>query len=383
METPLEEKVKCIPATEEQKKQYSQHINGNEFTDMPSADFPIFSKEQLNSVPDIVSEVPLNEYEKKMILLNDFEYSASSNWSTTFSLDKDNYLISKYHDVDQNNEVFESVKNIYKSDVLYIPQNEIELNQNEIKKISSIAFDKDQFENIADKLNKYYEQAGESMWNFNHSKGKEILEFTMYLQEFPENVRNIVLDYLLLDCPARPDFNDYSEDMFNHETLFEQAIENYINKELPDFNYKEKSLSQVLNSHGVDIEKFPLIKVDEVNYLNILLNDVSRIYADNNKELQKETVKLEAPNNEPLSTESNLSIDNIYGFKPTIQQKEDLNNGKGITGEIQGRSYFIMLSTQEKNKGTLQILSLEKAKEFNLLKDFNNNKVQKNTGLRV
>lgn len=383
METPLEEKVQCIPATEEQKKQYSQHMNGNEFTDMPSADFPIFSKEQLNSVPDIVSEVPLNEYEKKMILLNDFEYSASSNWSTTFSLDKDNYLISKYHDVDQNNEVFESVKNIYKSDVLYIPRNEIELNQNEIEKVTSIAFDKDQFQSLADKLNKYYEQAGESMWNFNHNEGKEILEFTLKLKDFPDNVKNNVMDYLNLESPIKPDFRDYSDNIYDGDRLFDEAIENYISKELPEFNYKSKNLSDQLLKQGFDTESIPQVRSLEPNYLNILLIDVTRILSEIRKDLQNENVKLETQKHVPLSTESNLSIDNIYGFKPTEQQKEELNNGKGITGEIQGRSYFIMLSTQEKNKGTLQILSLEKAKEFNLLKDFNNNKVQKNTGLRV
>lgn len=226
--TYLEEKdkVEIIPATAEQKLQYSQHLDGEEFTEMPSVNFPEFSNAQLNSVPDIIDEIPLTEYEKKMILLDSFEFSASNNWSSTFSIDENNKLISKYHDIDSNNEVFEIKRHISKVDVMYA-------NQNEIK-------------------------------------------------------------------------------------------------------------------------------------------------------IQHEAVKPEITKHVQLSDESNLSIDNIYGFSPTAQQKEDLKTGKGITGEIQGKNYFIMLSAQEKNKGNLQILSMEKAKELNLISEKNH--IQKNIkqiGLRV
>lgn len=220
------QKVEITPATAEQKLQYSQHIDGNEFSDMPIVDFPEFTKAQLNSVPDIIDGIPVTEYEKKMILLDSFEYSASNNWSSTFSIDENNNLIKKYLDIDSNNEVLEVKKHIKKEDVMYV-------NQNEIK-------------------------------------------------------------------------------------------------------------------------------------------------------IQQETVNPEKTKHVQLSTESNLSIDNIYGFSPTVQQKEDLKNGKGITGEIKGKNYFIMLSAQEKNKGSLQILSMEKAKELNLISEKNQNQKNiKQTGLRV
>lgn len=220
------QKVEITPATAEQKLQYSQHIDGKEFTDMPIVDFPEFSKAQLNSVPDIIDGIPVTEYEKKMILLDSFEYSASNNWSSTFSVDENNNLIKKYLDIDSNNEVLEIKKHIKKEDVMYVHQNEIKI--------------------------------------------------------------------------------------------------------------------------------------------------------------QQETVKPETNKHVQLSTESNLSIDNIYGFSPTVQQKEDLKNGKGITGEIKGKNYFIMLSAQEKNKGSLQILSMEKAKELNLISEKNHNQKNiKQTGLRV
>ena len=219
-------KVEIIPATAEQKLQYSKHMDGIEFTDMPSVDLPEFTKAQLNSVPDIIDGIPVTEFEKKMILLDSYEFSASNNWSSTFSIDKDNKLISTYHDIDANNEVFEVKKHISKADVMYAHNNQIE-----IKKEASVV-------------------------------------------ETPKQVQH--------------------------------------------------------------------------------------------------------------STESNLSIDNIYGFLPTVQQKEDLKSGKGITGEIQGKNYFIMLSTQDKNKGTLQILSTETAKEMKLMSEENiNQKSMKHTGIRV
>lgn len=378
--TYLEEKnkVEIIPATEEQKLQYSQHIDGKEFNDMPIVDFPEFSKTQLNSVPDIIDGIPVTEYEKKMILLDSFEFSASNNWSSTFSIDENNKLIEKYHDVDSNNEVFEIKKHISKEDVMYVHQNDKELKNENKEMVTTLPIVKEKLESLAEKLNNYYDQIAESMWNFNHKEGKEILEFVMNLKEYPDNVKNMVLDYLILDPPVKPDFHDYTDNIYDGERLFDEAIEKYISKELPDYNYKIKNLSETLIKNGIDTESIPPIKYFEINSLNILLNDVT------NKDFQKEKVKLDTPKHVQLSTESNLSIDNIYGFSPTVQQKEDLKNGKGITGEIKGKNYFIMLSAQEKNKGSLQILSMEKAKELNLISE--KNQIQKNikqTGLRV
>ncbi|WP_289058726.1 hypothetical protein [uncultured Flavobacterium sp.] len=364
------DKVEIIPATPEQKLQYSRHIDGIEFTDMPSVDFPQFSQAQLDSVPDIIDGVPVNEYEKKMILLGDFEYSASSNWSSTFSIDQDNNLVTAYHDIDANKEPFEVIRHISKDEVMFVNQNDIELKKGIEEKISADPLKKEQLEDLAQKMNKYYDSVGETMWNFNHKEGKEILEFTLKIKDLPDNIQNIVFDYLNLECPHR--------ELYDNEKSYHQAIQS--------FNYEEKKLAQILNSHGLYPEQypenFPVIKNTEVNYLNILLNDVTRILADNKKDLQIE--KLDSQKHVQLSIESNLSINNIYGFTPTDQQKKDLENGKGITGEIQGKNYFIQLSAQEKNKGSLQILSLEKAKEFNLLPEANHNKKNiKHTGLRA
>lgn len=121
------DKVEIIPATADQKLQYSKHIEGIEFSDMPSIDFPKFTKTQLDSVPDIIDEIPITEYEKKLILLDSFEYSASSNWSSTFSLDENNKLISTYHDIDINNEPFEISKYISKEEVMFVKEKEIEI----------------------------------------------------------------------------------------------------------------------------------------------------------------------------------------------------------------------------------------------------------------
>jgi hypothetical protein len=377
------DKVEIIPATPEQKLQYSRHIYGIEFTDMPSEDFPQFSQDQLNSVPDIIDGVPVNDYEKKMILLGSFEYSASSNWSSTFSLDQDNNLVTTYHDIDANKEPFEVTRHISKEEVMYVNQNDLELTKGNNEKLSANPLQNEQLENLAQKMNNYYDQVGESMWNFNHKEGKEILEFALYLKEFPETVSNMVLDYLNVEAPHKPDLRDY-DDSDRGNDLYDAALEKYNSKELTEYNYNMKNFEAYFNSKGLDINKIPENLSDKANYLNILINDVTKILSENIKDLKNETVKLESPKHAQLSTESNLSIDNIYGFTPTDQQKKDLENGKGITGEIQGKNYFIQLSAQEKNKGSLQILSIEKAKEFNLLTEVNHNQKNiKHTGLRA
>lgn len=378
------DKVEIIPATPEQKLQYSRHIDGIEFTDMPSEDFPQFSQAQLNSVPDIIDGVPVNDYEKKMILLGSFEYSASSNWSSTFSLDQDNNLVTTYHDIDANKEPFEITRHISKQEVMYVNQNDLELTKGNEEKLSANPLQNDQLENLAQKMNNYYDQVGETMWNFNHKEGKDILEFALYLKEFPENVSNMMLDYLNLEKPFKPDWNDFKDNIYNGEFLFDEAFDRYISKDVVDYNYNVKNFESYFKSKDLDINKIPENLFEKANYLNILLNDVTKILLENTKELKNETVKIENQKHVQLSTESNLSINNIYGFTPTDQQKKDLENGKGITGEIQGKNYFIQLSAQEKNKGSLQILSLETAKQFNLLNEANHNQKNiKHTGLRA
>jgi hypothetical protein len=377
------QKVEITPATAEQKLQYSQHMEGIEFTDMPIVDFPKFTEAQLNSVPDIINGIPVTDYEKKMILLDSFEFSVSNNWSSTFSIDENNKLIEKYHDIDHNNEVFEIKKHILKEDVMYVNQNDLELTKGKEETLSDNPLENEQLENLAQKMNNYYDQIGETMWNFNHKEGKDILEFAMYLKEFPETVSNMVLDYLNVEVPLKPDWKDY-DDSHRGDDLYDAALDNYNSKELPEYNYTIKNFESYFSIKGLDITKIPENLFEKANYLNILLNDVTKILGENNKELKNETVKLEPSKHVQLSTESNLSIDNIYGFTPTDQQKKDLENGKGITGEIQGKNYFIQLSAQEKNKGSLQILSIEKAKEFNLLTEASHNQKNiKQTGLRA
>lgn len=277
-----DQKVEVIPASEDQKKQASKHSDGEQYSDLPSVDFPSFSEAQLKSVPDVIHGIPITDHEKKLILLNSYETTEKTNM--VFSIDPNNKLIATYLDIDQNMEPYEVKRHISKADVMYVNHNEMELNIGNYENLTAVPIENEKLKSLADQLNNYYNQAGETMWNFNRKEGIEILEFTMHLHELPENVKNLVLDYLLLEYPVRPDFRDYTDNIYDGERLFDEAIENYISKELPDYKYKEKSLSQVLNTNGISTESLPPIKPFEVDCLNILLNDVTRILADNNKE---------------------------------------------------------------------------------------------------
>jgi hypothetical protein len=86
--------VSVIPVTEEQKEIYSKHLDGKMFSYLEKVDFPEFSKEQLNSVPDVVLNNNLTEYQKGLLLLGDLYLDNDTN----LSVDKNNNIIQYYMD---------------------------------------------------------------------------------------------------------------------------------------------------------------------------------------------------------------------------------------------------------------------------------------------
>jgi len=133
-----DQKVEVIPASEDQKKQASKHSDGEEYSDLPSIDFPSFSEAQLKSVPDVIHGIPITDHEKKLILLNSYETTYNTNM--IFSIDPDNKLIATYLDIDQNMEPYEAKKHISKADVLFSNESgtQIKADTNEQQKLEKL-----------------------------------------------------------------------------------------------------------------------------------------------------------------------------------------------------------------------------------------------------
>lgn len=112
------DKVKIIPATEEQKLQYSRHYSNHMDGLDSKEDFPFFSKEQLNSVPDIIEDFYLTEYDKKLLLLDRIE---NDPYQISYYIDKNNNLTSSFlvPGKDENN-IEEITKFITKKEIQFV-----------------------------------------------------------------------------------------------------------------------------------------------------------------------------------------------------------------------------------------------------------------------
>lgn len=112
------DKVKIIPATEEQKLQYFRHYSNHMDGLDSKEDFPFFSKEQLNSVPDVIEDFYLTEYDKKLLLLDRIE---NDPHQISYYIDKNNNLTSSFlvpgKDV---NDIEEITKVITKKEIQFV-----------------------------------------------------------------------------------------------------------------------------------------------------------------------------------------------------------------------------------------------------------------------
>ena len=106
----IENIVKIIPATEEQKKQYAiykkneKEITNNFINSIDSdgsfdaifdnyeKNFPEFSKEQLEAFPDFINDYELTDSEKILVLLDQFEEIKLYEKGITFFVDENNFL---------------------------------------------------------------------------------------------------------------------------------------------------------------------------------------------------------------------------------------------------------------------------------------------------
>lgn len=424
----IKNQVIIDPATLEQKNQYSNHMDGIEFSDLPKYDFPEFSETQLNSVPDIILGIPISDYEKKLILLNNHEPTTSSFF--TFSIDQDNKLVSSYLEIDSNMEPFEVKKPVFKEDVIFTEKPEVQIKLDTEKKKEQIPMidvhqtNKDghvsfkTFEKIlevGDRINLLTKDGdlytkGEVKHIF---KGEIQLDTDNGIVRAPFNSRieplflndiqnkKIDIKYgvneviTLLDISLDQKKIDLHENYFalkNRMNDFTDLLKGNKTSVLPfeKLNEKVEGKLQILESFEgklfvcISLKK-PKLNL-ETSYIEYGLDQFKLNHEQ--KELLKKTgeLGLVSLTNTITFKESNLwvsvdkelnsvvtqkkeaiQINNIFGTTTTEEQRNKLKSGEGILLDIKGNNYFIIASAASKNSDGLRPFTESKAREFQLI----------------
>lgn len=270
---PLEsEKVKVIPATKEQKEQYSRHIDG----------------EQLESVPYKIEGFTLTDYEKGLILVDELEQSP---YGIQYEIDSDNYLKSNFLTVGKDeNDIGRETKFITKEDVQFNKEeNDIFLEPLELDDVKNQEFNPDEFRNeyFLDK-DMYYElssthyyqreqKADTEMWQEMYEV-KDKNDIIADTEEYKIAVSAISLEY--------PEILKKIEKGGKEDELIIDFQEKFIDtlQKLGMTNYEN-----VLESHFNDVvsDRFNVLKAGEKDIVPLL--DVYLV--DKNGHVYFETVK--------------------------------------------------------------------------------------------
>jgi hypothetical protein len=119
------QKVKVIPETEEQVK----YQKGNDIMDDWEAFVALFSKEQLNSVPDVIEANILDKGDKINLLLNNYPDLYENGTTFTYFIDKDSYLKKHIIKDDYDPQVKNILEFVSKENVFF-EKKEIQLDEN-------------------------------------------------------------------------------------------------------------------------------------------------------------------------------------------------------------------------------------------------------------
>lgn len=422
-------KVKVIPATKEQKEQYSRHIDGLEFSDMPKEDFPLFSKEQLNSVPDIIEGYSLTDYDKRLLLVDELQQLP---YGIQFEIDSDNYLKSTFLTVGKDeNDIGQETKFITKEDVQFNKQESIVpmLDVYLVDKEGYVYFEKvEKPLKVGDKINLltksgdlYAKGEVKNIANgeieVNTSKGILRAPFDariepLFLIDSQNNKTNIeygVNETIALltkkELGLHENYfvnrmNDFTDLVKGNKTSilpFEkgsekeegklQIIKNLEGNPFVSLNLKNPKLNieSPFIQYGEDRfklnqeQKEQLKKTGElglVNLTSVITNKDSKLWVSVDKDLNKIVTK----------KNDDIKINKIFGATTTEEEKTKLRSGEGILLDLKGTNYFIIASAASKNSDGLRTFTESKAREFKLIPtniEEYKNKTQKPSGIKI
>lgn len=427
----IENIVKIIPATEEQKKQYAiykkneKEITNNFINSIDSdgsfdaifdnyeKNFPEFSKEQLEAFPDFINDYELTDSEKILVLLDQFEEIKLYEKGITFFVDENNFLkqLSIHNDENKNDLIrFISEDQIrFKNEEVLTPILNIQIMKNQdpnelevvgvtrpLKVNDPVAFIIEG-KHLQGKIESFGKEGEMNVKVYN---SKEIKNLTL-----PSTVKVDPLFIL-----------DKTEKMVYLKFTYEEAVAALKNKNDINTNFKkgENPIFSLMLGNKTDVIAFEKKIEDKmapvegrlelkrmpnsgIAYLDSNVKfkelDLDRpIYGLKLNEEQKSQLKktgelglvsgfktkegkdfnlwvsLDSKLNKVVTArENDIYIDKIFGVVPTDEQKNKIKSGEGALLEIKDKKYFIQASAATTKADGIKSFTEEKAKEFKLI----------------
>lgn len=408
VQEPLEsDKVKVVPATEEQSLEYSR-LESYEWKTFAES----FSSEQMNAIPDIIEGRSLDKSDKIDLLFNNFlNFDDSKGNEITYVIDNNNNILKKYLDLDADKKS-KPLEFITKEDVQFnkqesiVPMLDVYLANKEghvtFETVSKPLEVGDRI-NLLTKSGDLYAKGEVKNINnveieLNTSKGIVISPFDARIEPlFINDSQNkkINIEYGVNETITLVDqkklglhenyfgnrMNDFTDLLKGNKTTilpFEkgnekeegklQIIKNFEGKPFVSLDLKNPKLNvdAPYIQYGIDHfklnqeQKEQLKKTGELGLVNLtsnVTNKESNLWVSVDKELNKVvTQKSEA-----------IKINKIFGTPTTDEQKNKLKSGEGILLDIKGTNYFIIASAASKNIDGLRTFTESKAREFKLI----------------
>lgn len=427
----MEKNIQVIPATKEQENQFNtwEEVNERLYEKYTNEEdgifyeeeleenynnrFPVFSQEQLDSVPSFYNynnmtfEIP--EGQKMLLLLGNRIDTATIDKNTKYIrdvwIDKDNKIIiedkEKWHHLNYSDAIFDKVVTNKNSNIIM----ETNVNDLEVKgvtrplQVNDPVVVQQNNTHYTGKIEKINEDGSSTIKVFNN---REVKELTISNEDF-----NSIKPLFILDKEGKMVYTKFTYDEVTKalnsseeiKTKFEKGnnpimglmlgnksdvipFEKKIDDKLApvegrleirrnengepvlssDVKFKELNLERPV--YGKTFDAGQLEKLNTTGELGLVEGFKTNsgkefsLWVSVDKELNKVVTK----------RENDVYIGQIFGVNTTEEQKATLKKGEGIVLPLKnGSEYYFSVSAATKNANGLKSFTADKAKEFGLI----------------
>lgn len=366
-------KDNVIPAIEEQKEQYTKYLEGKMFSDLEKDDFQEFSKEQLDSVPDKINGIDLNDLDKMKLLLNCLKKNQISyneklilktinimSTNVDFEKAKDLDVVGFERPLKLNDPVaiVHDGKNLQGKIVGFQENGDINLlisNSRDIKDLTIKADAKLEPMFILNKEEKMvylkftYEETIAALNNKSDINLKQS-------KDVKSPVFNLMLGNKTDVIPFEKNIDNKMAPVEGRLELRRKAGtgEAYVHGEV-----KHKELNLSLPIYGLHLNEKQ--KEDLVSKKDIGL--VQGFKSNDGKEFALWVSLDDKLNKVVTAPERSININMIFGVKTTEEQRNQIKSGEGAVVEIKGKEYLFQASAAATKADGLKSNAIEKKVE--------------------
>lgn len=271
----------------------------------------------------------------------------------------------------------------YNGEIETLKKEDILTNANKRQSVENLKQD------LIDKLNSYYENKEEPMYNFSTIKGQRILDISLDINHNKEAVAAVV-KYISLEPPIEPEARNYR---LNDVMLDDDAYMKEFNKYKNDVNFFDKEISetiQLLQKHNISTEKIDSLGINPMDawVFKELNDDLSKDFAEylikeGHKDvtfkdkilLSPAEVKIREELNYLNTSDFHKELANRYASE--LSKPTDLSKGLNVDKISEKQSYHWNLSivtgedfkTKESLNKLVEQFNESQYKNFNFLKD--------------